>query len=143
MSIVKPEYKYSEITAKILAAAFEVHSIIGCGFHESVYHRALEIEFTLRNVAAISEKDIPLFYKNEKVGARRVDFLIEGKITVEIKAKLKLENSEIAQSINYLEAFNKEVGMLLNFGAKSLEFRRLFHPQLVRSFKSNQEKENR
>ena len=88
--IVKPEYKYSEITGKILASAFEVFNALGCGFIESVYHRSLIIEFTNRNIQFHSEYELPIFYKNQKVGARRADFLVEKSVTVEIKAVSKL-----------------------------------------------------
>ena len=118
MDFVKPEYKYSDITAKILASAFEVFNTLGCGFAESIYHRSLIIEFGNRNIQFSSEYELPIFYKNQKVGSRRADFLVEKVITVEIKAVSKLEDGHLAQAINYLEAFNIEVGMLINFGAK-------------------------
>jgi len=137
MPDVQPEYQYSEITRKIIAAAFEVHNVLGCGFQEAVYQRALEIEFKLMGIEAVIEKEVILFYKTFNVGIRRVDFLIEKKITVEIKAISILENRHIAQAINYLEAFNLDIGMLLNFGSQSLEYRRLYHPRLVKSFKSS------
>jgi GxxExxY protein len=130
--IVKSEYKYSEITGKILASAFEVFNTIGCGFTESVYHRSLVIEFNNRNIQFHSEYELPIFYKNQKVGARRADFLIEKVVTVEIKAVSKLEDVHLAQAINYLEAFNIEIGMLINFGAKSLEYKRLANSKLFK-----------
>lgn len=133
MDIVKPEYKYSDITGKILAACFEVYNEIGCGFSELVYHRSLIIEFTQRGIQFFSEYELPIFYKNQKVGARRADFLIEKVVTVEIKAVSKLEDIHLAQAINYLEAFNIEIGMLINFGAKSLEYKRLVHPKLFKN----------
>ena len=77
MEFVKPHYKHSETTGKILAASFEVHKVLGCGFSELVYHRALEVEFRLKQISFISEKEMSIFYKNEKVGCRRVDFLVE------------------------------------------------------------------
>ena len=131
-NIVKPEYKYSEITGKILASSFEVFNTLGCGFLESVYHRSLIVEFNSRNIKFDSEYQMSIFYKNQKVGARRCDFLIEKVITVEIKAVSKLEDVHLAQAINYLEAFNIEIGMLINFGAKSLEYKRLAHPKLFK-----------
>ena len=68
MSISQPQFQFAEITGQIIAVAFEVHNIIGCGFHESVYHRSMEVEFRLRGIPAVSEKEIAIYYKNEKVG---------------------------------------------------------------------------
>ena len=110
---------------------------LDAAFRNLFNQRSLEIEFRLRGLKAIAEKEIALYYKNEKVGARRVHFIIENKITIEIKAILKLEDRDIAQAINYLEAFNIEIGMLLNFGSTSLEYRRLYHPEIVRAYKKN------
>lgn len=121
------EYKYSDITEKILRAAMHVHSILGNGFQKVIYQRALEIEFRLLGIEYGREVSIPVFYKTELIGERRVDFLIEGKICVELKALVKLENVHLAQGKNYLEAFNLEVGLLINFGANSLEWKRLYN----------------
>ena len=132
MNFVKSEYKYSDITAKILASSFEVYNAVGCGFIESVYHRSL-IKFKNRELQFYSEYELPIFYKNEKVGARRADFLVEKVVTVVIKAVSKLEDIHLVQAINYLEAFNIEIGMLINFGAKSLEYKRLANPKLFKS----------
>jgi GxxExxY protein len=130
----KPQaYKYSDITSKILAAAFDVHKILGCGFQELVYQRALALELENRKVAFGIEKELPILYKNQKVGARRVDFLVENVITVEIKALSKLENVHLAQAINYLEAFNIDIGLLINFGSLSLEYKRIVHPKLLKN----------
>ncbi len=107
----------------------EVHKILGNGFQEVVYQRALAKELSLQGVAFAREYELPIFYKEEQVGTRRVDFLIEGVISVELKALTKLEDVHLAQAINYLEAYNLEIGMLFNFGAKSLEFRRLINPK--------------
>jgi GxxExxY protein len=127
--LVKEEFKYSEITAKILASSFEVHKILGNGFQELIYQRALVEEMVLNNLSFQREFDMPIFYKEKQIGTRRVDFLIEDVISVEIKAVTKLEDVHLAQAINYLEAFNLEIGMLINFGAKSLEYKRLINPK--------------
>lgn len=121
------EYKYSDITEKILRAAMNVHAALGNGFQEVIYQRALEIEFRLLGISSGREISIPVFYKGELIGERRVDFLVEGKICVELKALIQLENVHLAQGKNYLEAFNLEVGLLINFGANSLEWKRLFN----------------
>lgn len=121
------EYKYSEVTKLILRAAMNVHSILGNGFQEVIYQRALEIEFRLSGINFGREVSIPVFYKDELIGERRVDFLVEGNICVELKALVKLEDVHLAQGKNYLEAFNLEVGLLINFGATSLEWKRLYN----------------
>lgn len=103
----------------------EVHNTMGCGFQEYVYQRALEIELKFRNIHSIREFSMPIFYKGTHIATRRVDFLVENIISLEIKAKTQLEPVHFAQAINYLEAYNLEIGLLINFGATSLEFKRL------------------
>lgn len=110
--MINEQYKYSELTGKIIKCAMTVHSILGNGFQEFIYQRALAIE-------------MPIFYREEQIGTRRVDFLVENLISVELKAIIKLEDVHFAQAINYLEAYNLEIGLLINFGSKSLEFKRL------------------
>ena len=104
-----------------------VHSELGNGFQEIIYQRSLAAEFELMGINFGKEIGVEVFYKNIKVGRRRVDFLIEGKICVEIKALVNLDSVHLAQAKNYLEAFNLEVGLLINFGAKSLEWKRLYN----------------
>jgi len=123
--MIKEEYKYSELTGKIIGAAMEVHTILGCGFQELIYQRALYLELKLRKISFKREESMKVFYKGRSVGERRVDFLVEDKIAVEIKAIKALEDVHFAQAINYLEAYNLEIGLLINFGAKSLDFKRL------------------
>lgn len=135
------EYKYSDITEKILRAAMNVHSVLGNGFQEVIYQRALEIEFRTLGINFGREVCIPVFYKEELIGERRVDFLVEGKICVELKALIQLENVHLAQGKNYLEAFNLEVGLLINFGANSLEWKRLYNNRFdpARTDQNNQQ----
>lgn len=121
------DYKYSDITEKIIKAAMNVHGILGNGFQEVIYQRALAIEFESMQIGFGREVSIPVYYKEVKVGERRVDFLVEDKISVELKAIVALENVHLAQAKNYLEAFNIEVGLLINFGATSLQFKRMFN----------------
>lgn len=123
--MIKKEYKYSELTGQIIGAAMEVHSFLGNGFQEVIYQRALSHELHLRNINHAREVEMHVFYKDLQVGTRRVDFLIEEKISVEIKALTSLEPVHLAQAINYLEAYNLEIGLLINFGETKLKFHRL------------------
>ena len=125
--MIKEQYKYSELTSKIIGSAMEVHKVLGNGFQKVIYQRALGKEMALQGLSFHREFEMPIFYKDEQIGTRRVDFLIEEVVSVEIKAITKLEDVHLAQAINYLEAYNLEIGMLINFGAKSLEFKRLIN----------------
>lgn len=125
--MIKEEYKYSELTGKIIGASMEVHKILGNGFQEVIYQRALEKQMRLQNVIFDREFEMPIFFKDEHIGTRRVDFLVEGKVSVELKALAKIEDVHLAQAINYLEAYNLEIGLLINFGTKRLEFKRLIN----------------
>ena len=102
-----------------------VHSAMGNGFQEVVYQRSLEVEFQDSGIEYSREHDMPIYYKDKEVGLRRVDFLVEGRISVELKAIIVLERVHLAQAMNYLEAYNLETGLLINFGAVSLDFKRL------------------
>lgn len=124
MAIVDEKYRYSALTGRIINAAMAVHRELGTGFQEVVYQRALAIEMQEMSLRFERECEIPIHYKNKGIGSRRVDFLVEGKISVELKALTKLDNVHYAQAINYLEAFNLEIGLLINFGSTSLEFKR-------------------
>ena len=125
--MIKEEYKYSELTSRIIGCAMTVHTILGNGFQELIYQRALAIEFNLHGISFEREKEMPIFYKKEHIGTRRVDFLVEEIISVELKATTALTDINLAQAINYLEAYDLEIGLLINFGAKSLEFRRIIN----------------
>lgn len=127
MNHVNYNYKYSEETSQIIACAMEVHKLLGNGFQEVIYQRALSIEMRLQGIEHTREKEMDIFYKGEKIGTRRVDFLVDDKISVEIKALMQLEDVHLAQAINYLEAYNLEVGLLINFGSKSLDFKRVMN----------------
>ena len=122
--------KHEEITYKIIACAMEVHKKLGPGYPEYIYHRALIIEFKLQNVTFISEYEIKIYYKGELVGLRKVDFLVEGIIPVEIKATMELSDLNIAQAKNYLEAGGIEIGLLINFGTSSLQFKRMINSRM-------------
>lgn len=124
-----PQFKYEEITKKIIGAAMKVHSTLGNGFQEVIYQRALEMEMRKAGLGFVREFSMPIYYDGEQIGERRVDFFVEGIISVEIKAREILEKTHYAQARNYLEAYNLEVGLLLNFGSISLEFKRLENPK--------------
>ena len=102
-----------------------VHKTLGNGFQEVIYQRALEIEMRLANLNFNREFEMQIIYREEQIGTRRVDFLVENTISVELKAITKLEEVYFAQAINYLEAYNLEIGLLLNFGETSLNFKKL------------------
>lgn len=110
----------------------EVHKRLGNGFQEVIYQRALEIEMNLVGIAFAREMEMPIFYRDAEIGTRRVDFFVEGKVMVELKALIKLEDVHLAQAMNYLEAYKMEIGLLINFGAKSLEFKRVHNNKIIR-----------
>ncbi len=116
---------YSDITRRIIGCAMKVHSTLGNGFQEVIYQRALAIEMGFDGLAFEREKEMGIFYRGVHIGTRRVDFFVEGKIMVELKALVALEDVHLAQAMNYLEAYNMEIGLLINFGAKSLQFKRV------------------
>ncbi len=123
-------YKYSDITRKIIGAAMKVHSTLGNGFQEVIYQRALALEMVNNGLSYQRELEMPIFYAGEEIGTRRVDFLVEDKVMVELKSLTQLEDVHLAQAINYLEAYHLEVGLLLNFGAKRLEYKRLINSKM-------------
>lgn len=136
--MIKREYKYSELTGKIIGCAMQVHSTLGNGFQEVLYQRALAIEMNIEGISFSREFEMPIYYRDEHIGTRRVDFLVEDNISVEIKAITKLEDIHFAQAINYLEAYNLEIGLLINFGEISLNFKRLTN----KKFKSPESKQS-
>ena len=122
------KYKYQELTGKVIGAAMEVHRHLENGFQEVVYQRALAIELELQEIGFEREKEMPLAYKGHDIGTRRIDFFIQEKILLEIKAVIQLEDVDLAQAINYLEAYGMEIGLLINFGSPSLQFKRVMKP---------------
>lgn len=109
-----------------------VHQTLGNGFQEAIYQRALAIEMNLAHINFIREFEMPIFYRGQQIGTRRVDFFVEGIISVELKATTKLEDAHFAQAINYLEAYHLEIGLLINFGETSLIFKRLTNKKYKR-----------
>lgn len=122
---------YEEMTRKIIGCAIEVHKRLGNGFQEVIYQRALQIEMELAGLAYARELEMPVFYREVEIGSRRVDFYVENKIMVELKAIIQLEDVHLAQAMNYLEAYKMQIGLLLNFGGKSLEFKRVHNNKLI------------
>jgi hypothetical protein len=118
---------FSDITQKIIGASFEVHKFLGTGFQEVIYQRALAWEMRQVHMDFQREIEQEIFYKElpEPIGTRRADFVVEGKVLVELKAVAKLEDVHMAQALNYLKAYRLDIGLLINFGSKSLEFKRL------------------
>jgi len=123
--------KYEELTGRIIAAAMKVHSTMGNGFQEVIYQRAMVLEMPYHNLAFEREKEMAIFYREIEIGKRRVDFFVENLIMVELKAVIQLEDVHLAQAINYLEAYNMEIGLLINFGAKSLQFKRVHNNKIL------------
>lgn len=121
----------NQLTHKIIGCAMQVHRTLGNGFQEVIYQRALAIEFDHQNVAFEREMEMDLSYRNQHIGTRRVDFFVEGKVMLEIKAVEKLEGVHKAQAINYCEAYNIANGLLINFGSTSLDFKRVYNKNLV------------
>lgn len=122
---------FNDITHKIIGCAMQVHNILGNGFQEVIYQRAMVIEMRLADLTFQREMEMPIFYRNEQIGTRRVDFFVEGCVMLELKAFEKILDSRKAQAINYLEAYNIADGLLINFDALSLEFKRLYNKRLV------------
>lgn len=127
MQKIKVELQHKEITERIIGAAFDVHSFLGNGFQEVIYQRALAWEMNTRNLLFEREIEQDIYYKNlpQPIGRRRADFVVEEKVLVELKAVIQLEDVHLAQTLNYLKAYKLEVGLLINFGSKSLTFKRL------------------
>ena len=115
----------------------EVHNTLGNGFQEVIYQRCLSIELNAKGIEHQREVEMPIFYKGQDVGLRRADFLVLGEIMVELKAVINLEDVHLAQAMNYLEAYNLQTGLLINFGAKSLQFKRIFNKSLQSKNLSN------
>ena len=119
--------KYETETHKIIGCAMKVHSTLGNGFQEVIYQRALAIEMEKQGLGFKREMEMAIYYDGTDIGTRRVDFFVEEQIMVELKALIKLEEVHLAQAMNYCQAYNLPVGLLINFGAKSLEFKRVYN----------------
>lgn len=132
--------KYEELTHKIIGCAMKVHGTLGNGFQEVIYQRALAIEMSKQGLSFQREMEMTIYYEGENIGTRRVDFFVEDKIMAELKALIALEEVHLAQAMNYCQAYNLPIDLLINFGAKSLEFKRVYnvnHPENKDYIKSN------
>jgi GxxExxY protein len=121
------QFEDGELTKRIIGCAMRVHSTLGCGFQEVVYRNSLGIELFKEGLNFLREYEMPIRYEGQIVGARRVDFLVEQRVSVELKAVVALEDIHLAQAKNYLEAYKLRVGLLINFGARSLEYKRIIN----------------
>lgn len=124
---------HEALTKKIIGCAMKVHTTLGNGFQEVIHQRALEIEMKLDGLSFAREMEMPIFYREEQIGTRRVDFFVEDKIMVELKALIRLEDVHLAQAMNYVEAYKMEIGLLINFGSRSLEFKRVHNNKVLKS----------
>ena len=127
MTLTEDEYPYKDLTREIIGAAMEVHRILGCGFLESVYEEAFTVELRLQNIEFERQKPIDVFYKGIKVKQFVCDFLVAGSVLVELKAIKELTRIETAQVLNYLKSMNLKLGILLNFGGSSLQYKRIIN----------------
>ncbi|MGH2642888.1 MAG: GxxExxY protein [Chitinophagaceae bacterium] len=120
--------KLDEITYKIIGCAMKVHNTLGNGFQEVIYQRCLAIELGRAGLGFEREKEQTIYYEGLEVGTRRADFIVEGEVIVELKALINLEDVHLAQAKNYVVAYDFPVGLLINFGAESLQYKKVFHP---------------
>jgi GxxExxY protein len=121
------QLRHKDITEKIIGASFEVHKFLGNGFPEVIYQRALAYEMKEAGLSFERELEQKIYYKDlpNPIGKRRADFVVEKKVLVELKAVMEINDSNISQTLNYLKAYKFEVALLINFGSKSLTFKRL------------------
>ena len=126
------QFEDGPFTRRIIGCAMRVHSCLGCGFQEIIYLNSLGIELAKAKIKYAREYDMPIYNDSTQVGSRRVDFLVEHRIAVELKAAVDIENSHLAQANNYLEAYRLRIGLLINFGVESLQFKRLINSRVPR-----------
>ena len=125
---------HDELTYKVIKCCFKVHNTLGNGFQEVIYQRCLAIELDKAQLTFAREIDQTIYYEGQKVGKRRADFIVENKVIIELKAVIRMEDVHLAQVKNYLVAYNFDIGLLINFGSLSLEYKRIYHPRLRAGF---------
>lgn len=129
-SLMKTQDVFNDLlTYRIIGCAMKVHSILGTGFQEVIYQRALAIALRKEGLVFQREIEMPIFFEEKNIGTRRADFLVEDKVLVELKAVSKFDDVHLAQGLNYLVAYKLDKGLLINFGGRSLEVKRLRHPK--------------
>jgi GxxExxY protein len=124
--------QHADLTHKIIGCAMKVHGTLGSGFQEVIYQRAMSIEMAKQGLVFGREKEMTIYYDGIEIGTRRVDFFVEEKIMIELKAISALNDQHLAQAMNYLEAYHLPIGLLINFGSRSMEFKRVYnvkHPE--------------
>jgi GxxExxY protein len=138
MEVKDSEYKYSDLTHRIIGCAMAVHSYLGNGFQEVIYQQVLAYELDLMKPNFQREIEVEIFYKEmiNPIGIRRADFIVENKVPVELKALSEINETRWAQTLNYLRAYRIEIGLLINFGEKSLNFKRFVLSPNPKLFKS-------
>lgn len=119
----------NSLTYRIIGSAMEVHRQMGPGFPEVVYQRCLAIEMKARGLDFTREQEHPLYYKGQEVGKRRADFVVENQVVVELKAMVALEDAHLAQAKNYTVVYDFPLGLLINFGSRSLQYKLVFNPK--------------
>lgn len=118
-----------ELTYKVIGCTMKVHNVLGNGFQEVIYQRCLAIELEKASVAFMREVEQTIYYEGIDVGTRRADFVVEEKVMVELKALINLEDVHLAQAKNYIVAYDFPIGLLINFGAVSLQYKKVFNPK--------------
>jgi len=126
-----------ELTYKVIKCCFKVHNTLGNGFQEVIYQRCLAIELTKAKINFEREIGQTIYYDGQKVGRRRADFIVENKVIIELKAVIRLADVHLAQAKNYLVAYNFDIGLLINFGSLSLEYKRIYHPRLRKNYQDS------
>ncbi|MFB0906682.1 MAG: GxxExxY protein [Spirosomataceae bacterium] len=129
--------KYSELTGQIIGLAMKVHRVLGRGFSEIIYQRALAVEFKKNNIEFIREKEMPIWYEEDIIGKRRVDFWVENKVLVELKAVGELSNGNFTQAMNYVKLYRMPIALLVNFGGDSLTFKRVHNNEILNEIRNN------
>ncbi len=133
-SIMSNQIPHQDLTYAIIGAAMEVHSDLGPGYKEEIYQKALDIELRNRTIQFEPQKPIQIKFKGEMVGLQVLDFFVEDKVVVEIKALSRLDTDHEAQIISYLKATQSETGLLINFGTRKLEYKRILPPRKIKEW---------
>ncbi|HMQ90946.1 MAG TPA: GxxExxY protein [Flavilitoribacter sp.] len=119
--------QHGALTHKIIGCAMQVHNTLGSGFQEKIYQRALAIEMEKQGLSYAREMSMDIFYDGHHIGTRRVDFFVEDNIMLELKAVANLDDNHLNQAMNYCQAYGLPIGLLINFGAKSLQYKRVYN----------------